>query len=142
MIRVFCDFDGTVCLQDVGEQFFRKFAGEKAEQSIQRLLKGEITVQMSLTELCEAIPSIRQKEFLDFVDQFVIDPHFPEFVRFCEEQEIPLMVLSDGLDAYVERILSNAGFEASAFFCQSCGVSKRERQRETCSFISVHRCRM
>jgi 2,3-diketo-5-methylthio-1-phosphopentane phosphatase len=116
MIRVFCDFDGTVCLQDVGEQFFLKFAGEKAKQSIQRLLKGEITMQIWLTELCEAIPSIHQKEFLDFVDQYVIDPHFTEFVRFCKEQEIPLMILSDGLDAYIKRVLSNAGLNLVPFF--------------------------
>ena len=116
MIRVFCDFDGTVCLQDVGEQFFLKFAGEKAKQSIQCLLKGEITMQIWLTELCEAIPSIHQKEFLDFVDQYVIDPHFIEFVRFCKEQDIPLMILSDGLDAYVKRVLSNARLNFVPFF--------------------------
>jgi 2-hydroxy-3-keto-5-methylthiopentenyl-1-phosphate phosphatase len=116
MIRVFCDFDGTVSMQDVGEQFFRTFAGEKADQSIQRLLKGEITMQEWLTVLCEVIPSISQKEFLDFIDQFEIDPHFTEFVRFCKEQEIPLTILSDGLDAYVERVLSNAGLSHVPFF--------------------------
>lgn len=116
MVRVYCDFDGTVCLQDVGEQFFFAFAGEKAEQNIQRLLSDEITMQEWLTELCEAIPSLRQKEFMDFVDQFVIDPHFIEFVRFCKEQEISLMVLSDGLDAYIERVLSNAGLNHVPFF--------------------------
>lgn len=116
MIRVFCDFDGTVSLQDIGERFFQKFAGEKAEQNIQRLLSGEITMQEWLTELCEAIPSIHKKEFLDFVDQFVIDPHFIEFVRYCKEQEIPLMILSDGLDAYVERVLLNAGLNQVPFF--------------------------
>jgi 2-hydroxy-3-keto-5-methylthiopentenyl-1-phosphate phosphatase len=116
MVRVYCDFDGTVCLQDVGEQFFLAFADGKAEQNIQRLLSDEITMQEWLTELCEAIPSIRQKEFMDFVDRFVIDPHFIEFVRFCNEQEISLMVLSDGLDAYIERILSNAGLNDVPFF--------------------------
>jgi 2-hydroxy-3-keto-5-methylthiopentenyl-1-phosphate phosphatase len=111
MVHVFCDFDGTVCPQDVGEQFFRTFAGEKSEQSIQRLLNGKITMQEWLTELCEEIPFIRQKEFFNFVDQFVLDPHVTEFARFCKEQEIPLMVLSDGLDAYVERVLLNAGLK-------------------------------
>jgi 2,3-diketo-5-methylthio-1-phosphopentane phosphatase len=116
MVRVFCDFDGTVCSHDVGEQFFLKFAGEKAVQNIQRLLCGEITMQEWLTELCEAIPSIHQKEFFDFIDQFVIDPHFAEFVRFCHEQDIPLMILSDGLDAYIDRILLNAGLPQVLFF--------------------------
>ena len=116
MVRVFCDFDGTVCPQDVGEQFFQTFAGKKAEQNIQRLLSDEMTMQQWMTELCEAIPSIRHKKFLDFVDQFVVDPYFIEFVRFCAEQTIPLMILSDGMDAYVERILSNAGMSKIPFF--------------------------
>ena len=89
MVRVFCDFDGTVCPHDVGEQFFLKFAGEKAEQNIQRLLGGEITMQEWLTELCETIPAIHQKDFFDFIDQFVIDPHFIEFARFCKVQGDP-----------------------------------------------------
>jgi 2,3-diketo-5-methylthio-1-phosphopentane phosphatase len=116
MIRIFCDFDGTVSLTDIGDQFFRTFAGEKAWQSAQRLLNDEITSPMSLRELCEAIPSIRKIEFIDYVDRFVVDPHFADFVRFCKEQEISLMVLSDGLDAYIERVLSNGGLQRIPFF--------------------------
>lgn len=116
MIRVFCDFDGTVCSQDIGDQFFMKYAREKAEKNIQRLLGDEITAQEWLMELCEAIPLLHQKDFLDFIDQFIIDPHFAEFVRFCQEKEIPLMILSDGLDAYVERVLCNAGLQQVPFF--------------------------
>ncbi len=116
MIRIFCDFDGTVCLQDVGEQFFRKYAGENAEASTRHLLNGEITMQMWLTELCEAIPAINQNEFISFMDQFVVDPHFVNFVSFCKERDTPLTVLSDGLDAYVEHVLSNAGLIHVPFF--------------------------
>ncbi|RPI05496.1 MAG: 2-hydroxy-3-keto-5-methylthiopentenyl-1-phosphate phosphatase [Ignavibacteriae bacterium] len=116
MIRVFCDFDGTICPQDIGDQFFMKFAGDRAEHNFQRQLNGEITVQQGLGELCEAIPSIRRDEFLEFIDQFKIDPHFAEFVRFCQMKEIPLMILSDGIDAYMERVLSNAGLSRLPFF--------------------------
>jgi 2-hydroxy-3-keto-5-methylthiopentenyl-1-phosphate phosphatase len=130
MVRVFCDFDGTVCVQDIGDQFFQTFAGEKAEQSAQRLLKDEITSQMSLMELCEAIPSIRQKELMDFADQFLIDPHFTKFVRFCKEHEISLMILSDGLDTYIEHILKNAGLSHVPFFAnhtEFLNVNGREK---------------
>jgi len=135
MVRVFCDFAGTVSSQDVGEQFFLRFAGEKAKQNIPRLLNGEITMQEWLTELCEAIPSIRQKEFRDFVDLFEIDPHFTEFVRFCEGQKIPLMILSDGLDVYVERVLLNAGLNNVPFFANHAEfVSLNGRENLAVSF--------
>ena len=116
MVHVFCDFDGTVSLQDVGELFFRNYAAEKADQNIQRLLSGEMTMQKWLTELCETIPSISKKEFYDFIDQFIVDLHFTEFVRFCNEQDIRLLVLSDGLDKYVKRVLANAGLHDVPFF--------------------------
>ncbi len=116
MIRVFCDFDGTVCLQDVGQHFFQKFAREKAEESVRRLLSGEITMQMWFMELCKAIPSITRGELLKYVDQFSIDPHFPEFVRFCTDHDVPITILTDGLDVYVERVLSNGGVGHVPFF--------------------------
>jgi len=116
MIRVFCDFDGTVCLEDVGEQFFRKFAGEKAEASTRHLLKGEITMQQWLKELCEAIPPMKHENFLKFVDQFSVDPHFAGFVRFCVERDVSVTILTDGIDVYVERVLSNAGLNRVPFF--------------------------
>jgi len=116
MIRVFCDFDGTVCLQDVGQQFFREFAGEKAEASVQRLLGGKITTQMWFMELCNAIPSITCGDLLKYVDQFSIDPHFSEFARFCTDRDISVTILTDGLDVYVERVLSNGGVGHVPFF--------------------------
>jgi len=116
MIRVFCDFDGTVCLQDVGQQLFREFAGEKAEVSVQRLLGGKITMQMWFMELCNAIPSITRDELLKYVDQFSIDPHFPEFVSFCTDCHVSVTILTDGLDVYVERVLSNGGVGQLPFF--------------------------
>jgi 2-hydroxy-3-keto-5-methylthiopentenyl-1-phosphate phosphatase len=146
MIRVFCDFDGTVCQQDVGEQFFRFFAGENADASVRLLLSGEITMQQWLTELCNTIPSMKHDEFLKYVDQFSVDPHFTEFIRFCADRSVSVTILSDGLDAYVERILSNTGLSHIPFFanhaeftggklkvsfpfsdaeCSSCGNCKR-----------------
>lgn len=152
MIRVFSDFDGTVCLQDVGRKFFGEYAGEKAEESVRRLLGGEITMQMWFTELCDAIPSITRDELLKYADQFSIDPHFPEFVGFCKDQNIPVTILTDGLDVYVERVLSNGGAGSVPFFanhaefingklkavfpyadaeCSLCGSCKRNHMLNT-----------
>jgi 2-hydroxy-3-keto-5-methylthiopentenyl-1-phosphate phosphatase len=116
MVRVFCDFDGTVCPQDIGAQFFRKFAGEKAQGFAEELFNGTITMQEWLSRLCEAIPLITREEFNAYIDQFALDSSFGDFVRFAEERGVPLTVLSDGLDVYVERVLSNAGLQRLPFF--------------------------
>jgi 2-hydroxy-3-keto-5-methylthiopentenyl-1-phosphate phosphatase len=128
MIRVFCDFDGTVCQQDVGEQFFRSFAGAKADQSVRQLLNGEITMQSCLTELCNSIPSITHDEFFKYVDQFTVDPHFLGFVRFCVDRDVSVTILSDGLDAYVERILSNAELDHVSMYANHAEFAEEKLQ--------------
>jgi 2-hydroxy-3-keto-5-methylthiopentenyl-1-phosphate phosphatase len=116
MVRVFCDFDGTVCPQDVGETFFRKYTGDQAEESVKRLINGEITMQGWLKELCESIPSITWKDFNTFVDQFTVDGYFKDFIQFCKLHEVSVTILSDGLDLYVDRVLSNAGLNDIPFY--------------------------
>jgi len=145
MIRVFCDFDGTVSQEDVGERFFRTFAGEHAEHNIHRLLHDEMTIQEWLHGLCEAIPSVDREGFLEFVDQFEIDPHFAEFTRFCKEQEISVVVLSDGLDAYVEHVLASAKMASLLFFANHAEFQNvHGRKKLNISFpytdADCHRC--
>lgn len=116
MIRVFCDFDATITIEDVGERFFRNFGGKQAENIVDLLLTEEINARESLTLLCEAVGSVTPDIFERYVDQFEIDPDFPEFVRFCQEQTIPLVIVSDGLDFYIEKILSRHGLAHLPFF--------------------------
>lgn len=117
MVRVFCDFDGTVAAEDVGNQLFRKFVGEeKAVEIVRHYLDGEITARQCLVRECEAVDNLTREEFDKFVDQFTLDAHFLSFFEFCRSKEIPLVILSDGLDAYVERVLANNGVSGLQFF--------------------------
>jgi 2,3-diketo-5-methylthio-1-phosphopentane phosphatase len=116
MLRVYCDFDGTIATSDVGNKLFRTFAGEKAAQIVQRYLDGEINARECLTMECAAIESVTQEELAKFVGQFEIDPDFPAFVRYCAEHEMPVTILSDGLDVYVSQILSASNLSHLPWF--------------------------
>jgi len=116
MLRVFCDFDGTAASDDVGEQLFRTSAGGKAVEIVQRYFRGEINARQCLQEECAAVESLSPEEFERFIEQFALDPYFDEFIRFCESREIPVVILSDGLDFYVGRILRRHGVEHLPFF--------------------------
>lgn len=56
-----------------------------------------------------------------FVDQFTVDEYFPRFKDFCSNHGIPLVILSDGLDFYVERILNRNGLGDCKFFANNLG---------------------
>lgn len=116
MVRVYCDFDGTVCTRDIGEEFFRAFAGASVDALVDQLLRGEISTQQWLQQMCDAIPLMSREQFETYVDQFFVDPYFVSFVQFAEEREIGVTVVSDGLDAYVERVIAKAGLDRVPFF--------------------------
>jgi 2,3-diketo-5-methylthio-1-phosphopentane phosphatase len=116
MLRVFSDFDGTIALEDVGSHLFREFAGSKANEIVQYLLSGTISARECLTQECRAVESATLSELKQFVSQFSLDPAFGSFVDFCRHRSIPVVVLSDGLDFYVERLLRKNGLGDLPFF--------------------------
>jgi 2,3-diketo-5-methylthio-1-phosphopentane phosphatase len=116
MMRIFSDFDGTIAVEDVGSRLFRTFVGAQANEIVQHYLDGSITARVCLTRECEAVESATQGEVERFIDQFSLDPTFRGFVEYCRGRGIPLVVLSDGLDFYVEQLLKNNGLGDLPFF--------------------------
>lgn len=110
MVRVYCDFDGTIAVQDVGSRMFRTYGGTEAEETVREYLAGTINARECFVRECQAVPHLTKEEFVAFVDQFELDPGFPGFVDFCEAQHIPVTVVSDGFDLYVRRLLEANGF--------------------------------
>jgi 2,3-diketo-5-methylthio-1-phosphopentane phosphatase len=116
MMRVYSDFDGTIAVHDIGNQIFRTFAGPKAVEIVKHYLDGTMTARECLTQECAAVESVTATELETFAHQFSLDPSFGAFVEFCRHRNIPLVVLSDGLDFYVERLLTKHGFGSLPFF--------------------------
>ena len=124
MVRVFCDFDGTVASEDIGNRLFRHFAGSKAEEIVKGYLDGSKTAAECLTQECAAVGLVTEESLDKFVAQFSLDPHFSGFVRFCSHREIPLTIVSDGLDFYVERLLRKHGLEDLTWFANHLELIK------------------
>ena len=131
MLRVFCDFDGTICRDDVGREFFRTFVGEeRAKAIVQDYLDGSITASESLTRECAAVDDCSEAMFGEFEKKFEVDQSFPAFAQFCSLNQIPLTVLSDGLDKYVQPILARAKLESVPWFANRLEF-KREAKKTT-----------
>jgi 2,3-diketo-5-methylthio-1-phosphopentane phosphatase len=102
---VFCDFDRTITLKDVGKEIFSHYAGKDAEAIASQYLDGSITARECLLSEANLVSNVSPSQLGAFVDQFGIDECFSAFRKFCLVNDIPVVVLSDGLDFYVERIL-------------------------------------
>ncbi len=109
-LKVFCDFDGTIVPEDVGDAFFRSYGGETADAAIRSYSDGTITARECLRRAAESVPHVTRGEFEAFVDRYNVDRTFGSFLDWCGANGAEVMVVSDGLDAYVGRILEKAGY--------------------------------
>ncbi|MFA7326280.1 MAG: MtnX-like HAD-IB family phosphatase [Candidatus Kapaibacterium sp.] len=105
-IKVFCDFDGTITLQDVGNELFK---GVEEFENLNRLfIEEKLTIYEYWHKLCSKLPEGTSTEMIrEQSRKFEIDPYFKSFVEFCEQNKIKLYIVSDGYDVYINEILSN-----------------------------------
>jgi 2-hydroxy-3-keto-5-methylthiopentenyl-1-phosphate phosphatase len=101
-LAVFCDFDGTFSVQDVGATLGERHAqGRPAIWA--RFAAGEIDAWECNMAVLDgmALPRTRVEEFLETVE---LDPGARELVDWCESRGVPFRVLSDGFDANLNRL--------------------------------------
>ncbi len=110
VIKIFIDFDGTITKQDIGEEFFLHFGNrETAENIIKEWEEGLINSRIVWERLFESLPEISIEQAINYIDTFSTDDYFSDFLVFCKENNFELMVLSDGFDLYIDRVLEKAG---------------------------------
>ena len=108
-IRLFVDFDGTITRGDVGNLFFRTFGGAACDELVRRFRAGEITARECFLGEAEAMGRVSSGALEELVDAQEIDPSFRDLVAFCRDREVDLLIVSDGLDYYIRRILGRHG---------------------------------
>ncbi len=108
---IFSDFDGTLAQNDIGEAFVRNFGDwPECEKAVQRWLRGEISSR-GYYEVAAATMRVQREKLDEFCDTQPLAPGFLEFAVFCRQRGWPLIVLSDGLDYYIQRVLARHGLE-------------------------------
>lgn len=107
---VFCDFDGTITQKDLGDEVFKKFG--KFEPYHTQLVSGKIGIKQYWHDLCGTIPSdISEDDIFKLAAETPVDPYFHDFVEYLEEEDIPMVVISDGFDSYITPILKREGLD-------------------------------
>jgi alpha-galactosidase len=102
-LAVFCDFDGTFSVQDVGATLAVRHAAERRPAQWVRYEAGEITAWEYNMVVLEDMALDRRgvEEFLHTVE---LDAGARDLVAWCEEHGVPFRVLSDGFDFNLNRL--------------------------------------
>jgi 2-hydroxy-3-keto-5-methylthiopentenyl-1-phosphate phosphatase len=106
--EVYCDFDGTITTLDATDAVLEAFALPAWREWEARWVRGEITSQECLARQIELIQADRDT-LIEFAADLPIDEGILALDRRCTEQEVPLTIVSDGLDLLVEAVLRRHG---------------------------------
>jgi 2,3-diketo-5-methylthio-1-phosphopentane phosphatase len=107
---VFTDFDGTITQLDVTDEILAQLAHPSWQEVEQAWTRGLIGSRECL-ERQIALVDASAEELDALVDAVPVDPTFAAFYRFTRKRGIPLYVLSEGFDYWIERILKRAGVD-------------------------------
>lgn len=104
-----CDFDGTITEEDVSFMMLDTFAGGDWRQLFKEYQDGKISVGRFNTDAFAMVKADRESLLKVAKGKVKIRPSFHELVVCCRRQGFRLVIVSNGLDFYIEEILRDIG---------------------------------
>ena len=112
-----CDFDGTIIRNNLSVLLREKYACGDWQRIDSDYLHGHLTVEQS-NQLQFSLIKEPKEKLQEFVRQHIeVKPGFVEFVRYCQESAIPFVIVSSGLDFYIEPVLIEIGMLGLELHC-------------------------
>jgi len=106
---VLTDFDDTAAAQNVAEMLLNQFGAPDWKDVRQRFRDGQINLKEYQEITFRSIRADRATMQSYVKDHASLRPFFRELWRFCQSNGIPMVVVSQGLDFYIEALLERAG---------------------------------
>ncbi len=106
-----CDFDGTITKEDVSFILLDAFAGGDWRQLFRDYQEGRISVGLFNTKAFAMVKADRQSLLEAIKDKVSIRAGFHELVAYCRKNDLRFVIVSNGLDFYIEAILRDIGVD-------------------------------
>ena len=109
-VVIFCDFDGTITKKDNIIRIMDKFALPGSDIIKDNILSQKISIKEGVRDMFALVPSELKEDIISFVLRDAeIREGFSDFVQFTKEQDIPLYIVSGGIDFFVHPVLEPYG---------------------------------
>ena len=120
-----CDFDGTIIRNNLSVLIREHFAPDAWRAIDADYLEGRITVEESNKRQFALIKEPKQK-LQEFVRGYIdVRQGFSEFAADCEARGNQLVIVSSGLDFYIEVVLSELGMSDIEMYCGKTEFSEK-----------------
>ncbi|MEP6887076.1 MAG: MtnX-like HAD-IB family phosphatase [Nitrospirales bacterium] len=106
--EIFCDFDGTITSVDGTDAVLEAFARPAWREWEDRWVRGEISSQECLARQV-ALIQVDRDRLVSFAAGLPVDTGIVTLARRCAEYDIPLTIVSDGIDLLIEEVLRRHG---------------------------------
>ena len=106
--RIICDFDGSIAQQDVTDCLLEAFALPEWREWEAEWQAGRVGSRECMWHQVDLL-RVLHEELDRHLDQMAIDPTFVDFVAHANRLGCTLLVVSDGIDYAIRRILSRYG---------------------------------
>lgn len=103
---IFCDFDGTITCEDTLEQFLQPFFPIPMRQLARDYDQRGFTIRNAIQEMFASIPSDAYRRRTAAFSPAPVRQGFGNFAAWLKERQIPLVVVSGGLDWMVSDTLA------------------------------------
>lgn len=115
-ISVFCDFDATISVEDVGDAIFQEF-GDFAK-CWKNYYENHSSIKKLNEQLCHSLQkNLTYEKIAEFATKMEIDAYFIKFLDYCKENQINFTVVSDGYDAYIKPIFAAKNLNYFPVYC-------------------------
>jgi 2-hydroxy-3-keto-5-methylthiopentenyl-1-phosphate phosphatase len=105
---ILCDFDGTISVVDTGLLVAETLGLDRFDEIEQSWRRGEISARECLRDQWRLIDPQRP-DFREIIATLEIDPGVRDLVSLAQRHGARLVVLSDGLDFYIEAAMKRIG---------------------------------
>jgi 2,3-diketo-5-methylthio-1-phosphopentane phosphatase len=125
----FTDFDGTITLQDSNDFMTDNigYGQEKRRAGNIACLNNEITFRDSFRDMMDSVTKPYDQCIQYLVDNIKLDPGFKAFFEWSLENNIPVVVLSSGMEPIIRALLEKlVGPSASKMQVLGNSVGPRE----------------
>lgn len=111
-----CDFDGTITVDDISFRLLDEFADGNWRELLEEYRVGKIPVGDFNTRAFAMVKADR-KSMVDMVRHVVeIRQGFRELLEYSKKHSLRFVIVSNGLDFYIETILKDLGVNHAEVF--------------------------
>lgn len=107
IVKIYVDFDGTISRSDIINFLLEKYADSAWLQLDKDYIDEKISSSECLIKQIALLKKLPDEKILEAAKMVGIDETFKDFCRFCENKNIDIEIVSDGLDIYINYLLES-----------------------------------